>query len=833
MVESRGLGRPRKQLHGGGQWVAQEPRSRLGRQHARVAASRNVRGSGPLNLNSDRPRTARLACRHPLGENDVVPVPSFAMYDMGWYAFQQLCHTVLREVLGQTVQSFLATNDGGRDGAFRGTWAESGADETERSFVVQCKHTAKRDVNFTLSDVRDELAKVERLAASGDCDVYVLMTNAGLTGTSERAIRDAFRARGVGTVLTFGADWMNQTIAESSRLRRLVPRLYGLGDLTEILDERAYRQARAVLDSMRTDLDKLVLTSTYDRATEALERYGFVLLLGGAATGKTTIAAQLALGAADEFDTTVVKLDTAADFQSQWNPHERQLFWLDDAFGVTQLDLAATRAWTSTLSRINSAIRSGSKVVVTSRDYVFRAARSSLKPGSFPLFEEARVVVDVQDLRPEERSQILFNHLRHGLQPNRWIRSLTPQLDAVAAHQFFTPELARRLSHPHFTSEVLPWDAESVNDFFTRPEDFLHDVMAGLDFAAQAALGLIFAHHGWLPSPIDLDARSADLVHRLGSTLGGVVAALGTMDGSLVANIVRDGSNGWVFAHPTMGDAFSRLIRSPELLRHLLAGIAVRELIREITCGDVGIEGALIVGPRHYDLVLNRLDEPPAPDCDVKWRHHQHRYLFLATRCDAQFLAAWCARHPDAMSSLSNPGLLLEGDAGNTLVARLNRLGLYPEDLREIFASALIDYAVDGTDPAVLWDDDLKSTLTADEQVKLLDRVRGELLADLHTAISNCTDGYNQFDHDASSFIEPLTTLVEHLPGLFPEDDYVARRTRDLDTMIHAWVEENQSEPDDERFHTKTTAARNSDAVRTDRTRSIFDDLLTGRPDRA
>lgn len=45
------------------------------------------------------------------------------MYDLhrlGWNSFQQLCLTITREVLGQTVQSFLGSNDAGRDGAFAG-----------------------------------------------------------------------------------------------------------------------------------------------------------------------------------------------------------------------------------------------------------------------------------------------------------------------------------------------------------------------------------------------------------------------------------------------------------------------------------------------------------------------------------------------------------------------------------------------------------------------------------------------------------------------------------------------------------------------------------------
>lgn len=46
----------------------------------------------------------------------------FDLHSLVWNSFQQLCLAICREVLGQTVESFLDTNDGGRDGAFAGTW---------------------------------------------------------------------------------------------------------------------------------------------------------------------------------------------------------------------------------------------------------------------------------------------------------------------------------------------------------------------------------------------------------------------------------------------------------------------------------------------------------------------------------------------------------------------------------------------------------------------------------------------------------------------------------------------------------------------------------------
>lgn len=53
--------------------------------------------------------------------------------------------------------------------------------------------------------------------------------------------------------------------------------MYGLGDLSQILDERGLAaQARAVLESLREDLAKVVITDSYRKAVNALDEHGFV-----------------------------------------------------------------------------------------------------------------------------------------------------------------------------------------------------------------------------------------------------------------------------------------------------------------------------------------------------------------------------------------------------------------------------------------------------------------------------------------------------------------------------------------------------------------------------
>jgi hypothetical protein len=118
------------------------------------------------------------------------------MYDLhklGWRDFQQLCLTIAREILGQTVESFLDSNDGGRDGAFAGTWKTAGNEELSGHFVIG--HGLKA------AELQDEAAKAKRLVDAGRCDCYILMTNAGISGRAAEQIEDLFKAAGVRDVV--------------------------------------------------------------------------------------------------------------------------------------------------------------------------------------------------------------------------------------------------------------------------------------------------------------------------------------------------------------------------------------------------------------------------------------------------------------------------------------------------------------------------------------------------------------------------------------------------------------------------------------------------------
>jgi hypothetical protein len=125
-------------------------------------------------------------------------------------------------------------------------------------FVIQCKFTGKRDKTLTPSDISDDVEKARKLVQTGRCDSYVLMTNAGLSGAGKEEIETLFKEAGVENFLCFGSTWICQQIKEHKRLRMLVPRIYGLGDLSQIIDERVALADFAVSLSSMQNIDELM-----------------------------------------------------------------------------------------------------------------------------------------------------------------------------------------------------------------------------------------------------------------------------------------------------------------------------------------------------------------------------------------------------------------------------------------------------------------------------------------------------------------------------------------------------------------------------------------------
>ena len=748
---------------------------------------------------------------------------SYELHTLGWKAFQDLCLTITSELLGQTVQAFLPSKDGGRDGAFYGPLARTGESGTDGSFTVQCKFTGKRDRTLSLPRLGDELAKAEKLASRGLATRYILMTNYQVSGVLEERVRAAFLAiPGIDAFYLFGAEWITLKIRESARLRMLVPRVYGLGDLSQILDERAYRQAQQILHAMGSDLDKFVITDAYRKSAKALTDPGFVLLLGEPASGKSTIAASLALGAIDAFSCSTLKIRNAEEFVKHWNTDDpKQFFWVDDAFGATQYQRDLALEWTRAFRHMNAALKKRAKIIFTARDYIYRAACADLKTSEFPLIEDSQVIIRVQELTLVEKSQILYNHIKRGDQTKTFRSSIKTFLPAVAESKNFLPEIARRLGNSLFTKK-LRLGAEEMRSFVEEPVPFLAEVLKGLDTKCFAALALVFLNDGTLQSPIMPTSLEMGALSRLGATQADVQVSLTAMDDSLV-KLVKGDEPRWTFKHPTIRDALASLIAAdPERMDIYLQGCPLERLLNEVTCGDVGLEGVKVVIPKsRYEAFAQRLRAHGR-----KWPKH----LFLAYRCDRTFLVLYVESDEtvlqDACHSETYELAPLDLHPAARILTRLHEYGLLPSIYRQEFLEEVTRRAIEVPDTAFLTTPSIRKALSEDEITDILAGVKDEFLPSLDDVVEGWRDQYPA-DGDPSGHFGPLllalNTYRDALTGDAGAEKAIGKAVEAIEEAIDDLAHDDESAADGAEDYSRLQGPELLSEER-----SIFDDIDDG-----
>ena len=746
---------------------------------------------------------------------------TFELHTLGWQAFQNLCNHIAGEVLGQTVATFSPSNDAGQDGAFQGEWKTIKNETFAGRFIIQCKFTALRDRHLSLRDLGDELAKAAKLAAKDQAHTYILLTNAKVTGSANIEIRMAFLAlSGIKYFDLYGSEWITQQILQSKRLRAFVPRIYGLGDLTQILDERVYRQAQEILLSWKENLATFVPTAAHRKSVEALWEFGFVLLLGEPMAGKSTIAAALALAAADQWNCLPVFISHPDDFKSHWNPDElSQFFWVDDAFGQTQYDSSLASGWNRTFPLMSAAIRKGARILFTSRTYIYRSAERDLKSASFPAIRNNRVEIYVDQLTSEEKNQILYNHLRLGTQPQRFRALIKPHLLNIANSNKFFPEVARRLGNPFFT-KLLDVELVQLMRFVEEPKEYLLEIIRQLDRLSFAALALLFMRNGQVSIPPRIEPTETEAMALLGTDLLQLREAFLSLENNLVSRVFKNGEYFWRFRHPSIRDAMAiHVAARPDLIDIYLGGVKVEELLKEVVCGDIEFAGATVHIPiSRYSLVLFKL----RTNNYDKWFFVSHLLPFLCRRCSTDFLVAWLSENSSHFEELQTAWGL--GSYSVCLfLSRVYKSGHLNEEYRKSFVSAVVDYAIKNAE-LIFLAEEFRCLLTQGELCSIVDRLKDGLVPRLDKILDELVESYTENDVTPAEYLDDFSSNLVRLREL-TED---ATNTDEFDSIemllakaidqLEDWnaereaEEENKREEEDKKEENRREAERRRDA---------------------
>lgn len=759
----------------------------------------------------------------------VGPWSDLALHTIGWRAFQDLCAQVCEVVLDRPVEIFREAQDGGQDAVFL---LPAEGKETAVG-TVQCKHTSDVRKALTPGDLAAEVEHVEQLVALGQADTYVLMTNMSVDAPVAVKIREELRRLGVRKPHVLGKQYIVRAIRRSSKLRAFVPQVYGLGDLTSLLDERLSAQSRALLDQWIPKLKAYVPTQSHRRAVRALTEHGVVLLLGNPSSGKSAIGAILATLASDSGSQTVLALTSPQEFEASWNPDDpNRFFWIDDAFGSNVLREDYIENWSSAFRKVQAAIARGNRFLFTSRRHIYEAAKRRLGGRNLPLFSNGSAVVDVGRLSAEERAQILYNHVNFGLQSQSWKTGAKKHLDAVAAVPDFLPGIAERLGDPSFTKGLQLRQASLVR-FMEHPREHLIDTINALDPSASAALVLVYVHEGAFDEA-GYDRTAAQAVTELtGIALPKILEAFADLKGSFLRR-PAPGRTIWGFAHPTIADALTEILRQrPLMVPALLRGATIDTILSGFICEGAGeLMDAMVVPATLNAQLVGRLIATP-DEAQRNWS----LFFFLAYRASDEVLRQAIAADGVLLKRRTWGSTVIHHHPRMRVLARVHRLGLLPESLRGEAADDLERAALD-FDMGFFDDQDLLALVPPTRLLALGLRVRGATLQTLEDKIGTVSDEAD-LDEDPSDQFHALRTSLDSLADLVDDDEaaeLISTARRQIEEAVQSLsdkIEERdrarreEADPDWDAVLSKLSEDLEPMATSTtqSRPRSIFEDV--------
>ena len=204
-------------------------------------------------------------------------------------------------------------------------------------------------------------AKSDGSCEQGRCDSYVLMTNAGAVRQAHRGDRGPLQGRGreARRGFRFNVDLSADSRKQTPQDAR-APRVRAGRSQPDPRRARLCSGARDPRVAPRGSCKGCRHRMRTGERLTALDKHGFVLLIGEPAAGKTTIASLLAMAALDQWHASMLKLDDPGKVVEHWNPEEpSQFFWLDDAFGVPNTKHFWSMAGTTSFPRSDHASKRG------------------------------------------------------------------------------------------------------------------------------------------------------------------------------------------------------------------------------------------------------------------------------------------------------------------------------------------------------------------------------------------------------------------------------------------------------------------------------------------
>ncbi|MFT7773620.1 hypothetical protein [Roseateles sp.] len=216
--------------------------------------------------------------------------------------------------------------------------------------------------------------------------------------------------------------------------------------------------------------------------------------------------------------------------------------------------------------------------------------------------------------------------------------------------------------------------------------------------------------------------------------------------------------------------------------------------MRQVTCGDVQLQGAVVLPKNLFGLMVERIggfhkSGSYKSDDLSTWDARRQIKRFLAERCSREFLEVYLEADPKVVDGMDRPSKYLEFSEDVDLAIRMSGFGMLPEELRKAVVAFAMDCALNGGDARILVEPRLRSLMTPAESSRLAHGVRTLLLPRIDEFRSAMEEGYEDEmwgpEWHMRGFDQSLRGIAEHFPASRRIQNVVQRQRK----QTKAWVD--------------------------------------------
>jgi hypothetical protein len=508
----------------------------------------------------------------------------YNLEELGWFNFEQLVRTLLRNIVGNGLSTFSGSVDKGRDATFSGeaTSFPSESDRWRGEWIFQVKHRAysTRGAGTVRTELKRTLpAEVSRVLNEHHhkCQNYVAITNCPLTAQYKDELHALIRSTNedIEQIAVLGEADLQELLDGHPKVVSAFPQILGLSQLRELVEWGLHRRSLEYLLAAQAEIATFVATTPYLSAIELLHKQHFCVLSGPPKMGKTCTAYALA-ASFSALSYEVYDLRSQRDFYDAYRDGGKQLFICDDVFGDISMHAAERDDWTRGFLRLMGSLGKDHKLVWTAREYILKEALASsrLKEERPGLTITDTVTVAVDHLSRLEKAMILYNHARVVNLPTEVRGYLRGKACiTITDHPNYSPESIRQLCTGRLVSfsRAAHGDLDSietqVHAFLSAPGDAWKTAYLAASAGERLLCTEVMAAGGHI--------QLSQLKRHYEYAIQGTTVAYQSFEASLASaqgTFLRRkplliGGDYVQFYHPSMRDLLSELIHTDKSIR--------------------------------------------------------------------------------------------------------------------------------------------------------------------------------------------------------------------------------------------------------------------------